>query len=390
MGIKGDHLVKLVAHAAPAVKNNPGFRQFELFLDGMSFFNFPKIFELGHASSHNNANNDMTFATYRGSNAAHSASSDPVSAPNLDRWDAQSVDFHHAPSTYPEFLSDNSVLSDPTPPASVTPTFASPPTYPEFLSDNSVRSNPTPSNYCNPEPNLQSFASPPSVAAAPFDEFAPVCPPPPTTQDISNQIMSAYDLPQTMTTIENGPDNNQSCHTQVLSLPPTLTSATPALCNTPPRDSPVSNISSSRELCNEKFSMNNLYETEASPQSVRQLGELETAMQNLVNLDDINQAAEAPMKLTMMKNEEQKKNIGNGKSVGLPPINTSWLGAQAPLSEIQAHAPPRAAPSKEVMRAHAFDPAAQHAGMMVVYGSSADQAPRIQNNLGYNTYGRAY
>lgn len=45
--MRGNHVLKIVAYAAPPVRNRPGFRQFELFLDGMSYFTFPRIYELG-------------------------------------------------------------------------------------------------------------------------------------------------------------------------------------------------------------------------------------------------------------------------------------------------------------------------------------------------------
>lgn len=45
--MRGNHVVKVIAHAAPPMSGNPGFRQYDLFVDGLSFFNFPKVFELG-------------------------------------------------------------------------------------------------------------------------------------------------------------------------------------------------------------------------------------------------------------------------------------------------------------------------------------------------------
>lgn len=52
--MKGGHEIKLIAHAAPAIRSSSvknGFRQYDLFLDGQSFFDMPKIFELGSSSS---------------------------------------------------------------------------------------------------------------------------------------------------------------------------------------------------------------------------------------------------------------------------------------------------------------------------------------------------
>ena len=48
-----NHVFKIVAHAAPPLVEQPGFRQFDLIIDGMSFHSFPRIFELGFRSSRN-------------------------------------------------------------------------------------------------------------------------------------------------------------------------------------------------------------------------------------------------------------------------------------------------------------------------------------------------
>jgi hypothetical protein len=47
--IKGNHVLKVVAHAQPPMTAVPGFRQYDFFVDGQSFFNFPKVFRLGLA-----------------------------------------------------------------------------------------------------------------------------------------------------------------------------------------------------------------------------------------------------------------------------------------------------------------------------------------------------
>lgn len=47
--MKGNHVLKIVAHASPPIQVNPGFRQYDFFVDGQSFFLFPKVFRLGLA-----------------------------------------------------------------------------------------------------------------------------------------------------------------------------------------------------------------------------------------------------------------------------------------------------------------------------------------------------
>lgn len=45
--MRGNHVLKLVAHAAPPMNAVPGFRQYDLHVDGQSFFQMPKVYELG-------------------------------------------------------------------------------------------------------------------------------------------------------------------------------------------------------------------------------------------------------------------------------------------------------------------------------------------------------
>lgn len=40
-------MLKVVAHASPPLNVPPGFRQYDLFIDGQTFFSMPKVFELG-------------------------------------------------------------------------------------------------------------------------------------------------------------------------------------------------------------------------------------------------------------------------------------------------------------------------------------------------------
>jgi hypothetical protein len=44
---RGNHVMKVIAHAAPPLQPVPGFRQYDLLIDGQSFFTMPKVYELG-------------------------------------------------------------------------------------------------------------------------------------------------------------------------------------------------------------------------------------------------------------------------------------------------------------------------------------------------------
>jgi len=45
--MRGNHVLKVVAHAQPPANATQSFRQYEFFVDGMSFFNMPKVYRLG-------------------------------------------------------------------------------------------------------------------------------------------------------------------------------------------------------------------------------------------------------------------------------------------------------------------------------------------------------
>ena len=47
--MRGNHVLKVVAHASPPLSSQPGFRQYDFFVNGQSFFTFPKVFRLGLA-----------------------------------------------------------------------------------------------------------------------------------------------------------------------------------------------------------------------------------------------------------------------------------------------------------------------------------------------------
>lgn len=75
-------------------------------------------------------------------------------------------------------------------------------------------------------------------------------------------------------------------------------------------------------------------ETDGQPKS-----EMEKALSNLVNFDDINEPAEKEMKLTMMKEEDERKKRNPHKSVPLPPVATNMVASGATLSQIQSVKP---------------------------------------------------
>jgi len=49
--MRGNHVLKVIAHATAPMSADPGFRQYDFFVDGRSFFTFPKVYRLGLSGS---------------------------------------------------------------------------------------------------------------------------------------------------------------------------------------------------------------------------------------------------------------------------------------------------------------------------------------------------
>jgi hypothetical protein len=49
--MKGNNVLKIVAHASPPLSPTPGFRQYDFFINGQSFFTFPKVFRIGMSAA---------------------------------------------------------------------------------------------------------------------------------------------------------------------------------------------------------------------------------------------------------------------------------------------------------------------------------------------------
>jgi hypothetical protein len=45
--MRGNHVLKVIASASPPLSPTPGYRQYDFFVDGQSFFSFPKVYRLG-------------------------------------------------------------------------------------------------------------------------------------------------------------------------------------------------------------------------------------------------------------------------------------------------------------------------------------------------------
>jgi len=382
--IQGNHIIKLVAHAAPAVISPTNrFRQFELFHDGLSFFDMPQIFELGGTGQDavGNENNAYMQGTY----------GYPSNVPvlknlvqnNAHQYSTSDANFVEGIPANTEQLSRHAVGT------AIHPYEAA------FTNEQTLTA---PNSF---EYGSQSFTQPPPTqppnyamdtslytSITPVNEYAPAIPPPPTYQDRTNQFMNTCEQPsfsQSIITVERESlieseysplSEDQNDFAQL--TPSNYNSNAPAFSFTPPRESAVSSITTPDHTENvialqdsivpnvdspkytEKLSMNSLQgELRNSPQSVRRLDELSHAMQNLVNFDDICGPSKSPTKLTMMNEEKSKRHPNTSK--GLPPMAAAWnLGTQASLADIKASTTSREAPVKEVMRQTTFNQAHQY------------------------------
>jgi len=457
---KGNHVIKLTCHAAPPMTAQPGFRQYDLSIDGQSFFTMPKVFQLGvrgavgntvqggyrtantnfpspvaatrssslsnaaprtreqeeldlrsaieasinesrhhlgeTSNGYRNSNNQVDDLLGFGAPAPHPA------ANVLPPADARSVaSYYSAPTTYGQaFQSPAPPVYNPSaaPPSNfsqaIVPAVApsgyyqappsaapGPPTYaspapPSYASPAppSYAASPAPPSYANPAHIAPAYASPPPPPPAPHstpsvdvfglhsalvqDPFAPRAPLPVTQQDMTNAILASYQSPGSAA--PQTPMANNAGAASSLATP-----------GTPHANGTNGGVT---------LSMNqlSLTSTNEKPKS-----EFEKALSNLVNVDHIDEPAEAGVKLTMMKREEAKK-VVKGKSVPKPPVGMGMAGSNAPLSQIrQDYRAPGNNSTEGIMNQPppgAFNPNAIHAGALVVHGQGP---PPLQQASGF-------
>jgi len=421
----GGHIVKLIAHAAPPLFPTPGFKQYDLLLDGCSYFNFAKIFELGtkknnmsmvvRNNGYNETYNNYSLPPQSTSNGPQFAqrpslgdyrvsNSDPAlpnhSSPARARTEAVDM-LSSAPTSPPleqqDLLDSGSVISSPTPTQDEFAPKMEAPTPPSFATiSNQIMSAYTPTtttttsqeapavlalanephtyNYSNN--NAPAMVSPQSQTSPPHQQNYYQQPQQQQQQQQQIYYQQQPEPPQQQTYYQQPqqqPYHYQQNAPATVSHGPTPSIATDpfnqATTATPgPFAVPVTPTM-------EPLSIGELEEREAPPAS----SPLDKAVRSLVNLDDISETIETPQQRIYQQNKIAKQ---PPHSKPLPPKQADWtLGLQPRLGDIQQHAGPKHPPTKEIMRTHAFDPAAAQAGMMVVYGSATTAA--VQQGFGY-------
>jgi hypothetical protein len=398
----GGHTLKVINHATPPLLLTPDFRQFDLLLDGCSFFDMPKIFELGTPKANKLAmarvrqspgtgyNNYSvpTSSTYEHENYGHSNGEDYGRKPTPVRQNVRVIE--HQPQVATPAPSTKSAPID-------------------------IISEPTPSNlvedYFDAAPTFQLQAQ--------VDEFTPAPPQPPSFQARSNQILSAYApqasayAPQANTAVlalaneshthmqpqqqhhyqqqqqqqqqqpyqqqqQYNQQQQQQQYNQQQQQYAYDQSYSQALVPVTPDRSDSSMRSSSPQVMTPTMAPLSMEELESREGPV--MSDMEKALKALVNFDDITEAIVTPER---RKAQEKKMQLKPKKSKPLPPTAPEWhLGSKAVLGDIKKFTPPKA-PAKEIMVTHAFDPAAVQAGMLVVYGSAGSGGIPQGQGFGY-------
>ena len=385
--MKGGHEVKVLAYAAPPLFATPGFRQYDMFIDGLSFWEMPKIFQLGKTRA-------VVPSRARSNQVYNNYSVEPVA--HFSRPPEQGF---HSSAPFLQAEQKPSIESEPVPARRAN---SLPKDMLSVAAHDLLDASPSAEDYLD----NTSILSPTSVMI--MDEFTPVPYQPKPVQNSfqeqTNQIMSRYSPPaqnNALPALANESHTNRQHHPHVEtnfgSYAPQQAMVTPdsyygafvtptygnglqqfqyehvgaqyretPVIQTPPTPAFTSPSALSMEPLKIE-DLDNSPDEDKSP--------MEKILKDLVNFDDISKPKETP---EARKAKEQKEANKPARSKPLPPSKGEWyVGSNAPLGEIQAHKSPQK-PTKEVMRVHAFDPQAVHAGMMVVYGAPQQSIPACQ------------
>ncbi|VEU44715.1 unnamed protein product [Pseudo-nitzschia multistriata] len=432
--LKGNHVVKVTCHAAPPMSAQPGFRQYDLSIDGQSFFSMPKVFQIGikgavpgqspgryrgYQSHTQNFSSDAPLTREQEDAQLHKAIQASINesrqhlgeipkgnpppsnntsdllgfagppAPQPGAYappssDARSVaSYYSAPTTY-----DQSFQSPPPPtyptPAPAQPSVAQGAIVPAVAPPSYYQAPPPPAavpTYASPSPVPPQYVSPPLPPQQAAFTSPPHVPPAPASTPVGD-VFGLHQAPVN-DPFAPKPPPPVDLATAVMSAyhsPPTGT-ATP---QTPMNERNEAQSATPQTNGNNgaALSMNSL--TIASAAEEKPKSEFERALCNLVNIDHIDEPAEGEVKLTMMRKDEKKKKAVNGKSVPKPPICLGIAGSNAPLSQIQKDfASPKSQTTEGVMNAPppgVFSPHAAQGGALVVHGQGP---PPLQQAQGF-------
>jgi hypothetical protein len=364
--MKGGHQMQVAAHAATPIFNNiPGFRQFDLLIDGLSFWDMPKMYELGtnrgaarapqstRSSAYNNysvpAAQEETQLETRGTRRTSEtsdmdrrmASAQVVEAPQTQQAPIPRVD-----SVPDDILSTVTPVSDFADLLEVSrPTFVSPTSVMDAFSPVAVKPS-----YQNAFPSqanqiLNCYATQPQSAPPAFlalvneshthGGWSPSANVTPTASYITHLPPFSPQASQTYH------QSFEACHGEASGSPATQTLASTTL------------------------TMAHLSFQDVASTKDDGMTPIEKALSSLVNLENISETVETAEQI-----KAKQKREANHRSKPRPPATPQWnLGQNASLSDIKSSAPQKQ--PTNIMRTHAFHPVAAQTGMMVPYGAAS-------------------
>lgn len=395
---KGNHVIKVICHAAPPLSAQPGFRQYDLLLDGQSFFTMPKVFQLGIKgpipnqvpSAYSNPISPVSMgssslsrevpvsreqeeedlrraieASIRESRAhlGESRSADgrsayttphptttssetgdlldlggaPPVAPGTDSKSVSSMPSYY--SAPPSYGNNHQPYGSPAPYQAHNATLGAPP-----MDSGALVPAVAPPGYYQAPPahGPSTFSSPPPSAGVPYAYGSP--PPVPPAPAPTPAAMPYNGVSSDPFGLNPSPYDDPFApkppppptHQDLASAILASYAAPPGVPVTPMAGSQQNGFSETPDTMQSNGPGPGLSMNELAITVTEEApkSEFEKALQKLVNIDHIDEPAEGEVKLTMMKKEEAQK-AQNGKSRPKPPVGVGFVGQNAPLSQIK-------------------------------------------------------
>jgi len=386
----GNHFLTLTAYAAAPLKPIPGFKQFDLAINGQSYSDMNHIYELGVQGNHTKSRQLTTPTNMRYDAIAH-----PPGREEEIKWAQQVIrleqkrEMNHAGSTPPTRSQSLPVHAPPKEMNSVKPHSTSVTFARDFLSESPVIVNhgdllsaslPIENNHCQTSSD---------------DEFNPNRPP--TYEAIWSTIMDAYDssgsnqvdstnqvdsrvveseqwrtTESTVSNINPAPVYSAPIHQIQTENTHYEYGSTRGQTNGIPNNSVILHVQTENtdyDSENVQFQSKNIH-NKADDISPRGVSGIDGVMQNLVNLDDI---LSPVFNTTLTMNRVNKKESTVNRSInsrGLPTKMGSpgQIGHPPTLQELkQMQGNENLNPTKEVMKIHRYYAAEQNSAALVIY-----------------------
>ena len=391
--MRGNHILKLVAHANPPLSATPGFRQYDFFIDGQSFFQLPKVYELGvRGAPQGQSRIPGQYAV--SASAGHQSQEEADLQRAIQESIKESRQHLSKDGRYNDSFSTSGGNSYPTPspapqeqPAAVDlldfgstapGTGALVPATPQYGAPDPAYAQPAYGYAPAPLPALTYDAAPayaPVPPPAPAYAPAPTYPPAPAYPSAPAYPPAPAYNPSTPNTVAEPPQYQQYPSGQLLSPGVTSTASAPPAYGFPVQqpmhsyDDPFApKAPTQNEMLTSVLGLysnppstpttpsappqpnfqspsvppstpNGVNLTMNAPLTITQDEEdapksaFDKALSNLVNFDDISAPADKDIQEAMKKKLEEQKRTGN-KSKPLPPAANNMVGSGATLAQI--------------------------------------------------------